>query len=291
MKSFQVSVIVPVFNAEHFVVQAVESAVVLEEVGEVILVEDGSPDNALERCRELTLKYNNVKLYRHPDGQSKGPGASRNLGIENSSFDFIAFLDADDWYLPNRFKMDREVFMDHPEAEGVYNATGFYYEESKHLDLAKLTTFRERVSPQKLAVSLLRGNKGNFTTNAITLKRNLIDRAGGFSEKLQLHQDTHMWIRCAVHGAIFPSELEVPVAVRRVHKNNRIVHRNTDSHNLYYRFLYLSLREAKISDKELFNLAFRIHFGSKSNNRLIRYALGAWELLKRPGVILKLFKQ
>src|SRR5690554_4082261 len=103
MKDPQVSVIIPVYNAANFVTQAVESAVVLGEVGEVIVVEDGSPDNALDICRELADKYSKVKLFQHPNGENRGPGASRNLGIMNASFDFISFLDADDWYLPNRF--------------------------------------------------------------------------------------------------------------------------------------------------------------------------------------------
>jgi glycosyltransferase involved in cell wall biosynthesis len=63
-------------------------------------VEDKSPDNALEVCLKLAEKYQRVKLYQHPDQQNHGAGASRNLGIEKATGEFIAFLDADDYYLP-----------------------------------------------------------------------------------------------------------------------------------------------------------------------------------------------
>jgi glycosyltransferase involved in cell wall biosynthesis len=289
MDEFKVSVIIPVYNAEKFVVHAVESAVALEEVGEIILVEDSSPDNALQKCKEMVSKYKKVQLYQHPESKNMGPGASRNLGIKHASFDYIAFLDADDWYLPNRFKRERKIFMSDPKVDGVYNATGFYFEDIEHLDLVKLTTFRERVPSSQLAISLLKGNKGSFTTDAITLRRSLIDKVGGFHEKLWLHQDTHMWVRCAVCGTIIPGELESPVAIRRVHKNNRISTRNAQSHALYYRSLFNSLKQMGKIDKEVFNMAFKVYIGTKSANVFMRYLLALVELLKSPRLLSKLF--
>ena len=123
-QNFLVSVITPVYNAEQFVRAAVESAVHLEEVGEIILIEDGSPDNALSICEELTKKYEKIKLYRHPGGVNKGAGASRNLGIKKAGFEYIALLDADDKYLPNRFKAERRIFQSRKEVEGVVNNAG-----------------------------------------------------------------------------------------------------------------------------------------------------------------------
>lgn len=63
----KISVITPVYNAEKYVTQAVESALQFDEVHEVILVEDQSPDNALEVCKKLAEQYDRVKLYQHPD--------------------------------------------------------------------------------------------------------------------------------------------------------------------------------------------------------------------------------
>ena len=63
-----ISVIIPVYNAAKFVEEAVESALAQPETSEVILVEDGSPDNSFEVCRALTEKYPKVTLMQHPGG-------------------------------------------------------------------------------------------------------------------------------------------------------------------------------------------------------------------------------
>ncbi len=78
-------------------------------------------NNVLEICRQLEEKGTRVKLYLHPDKGNHGVGASRNLGLENATSPYIAFFDADDFYLPNRFDADKRVFAENPEADGVYN--------------------------------------------------------------------------------------------------------------------------------------------------------------------------
>lgn len=88
----RISVVIPVYNAEKYVLQAVESALQFDEVYEVILVEDQSPDNALKVCEELVQRHSRVKLYQHPDKKNHGAGPSRNLGIEKSTGDFLAFF-------------------------------------------------------------------------------------------------------------------------------------------------------------------------------------------------------
>ena len=102
-----ISVIIPVYNASAFLKKAVESAIQFEEVKEIILVEDGSTDHSLEVCEILENEFGAVKLFQHPDKGNHGAGATRNLGLEKATGDFIAFLDADDYYLPNRFEMEK----------------------------------------------------------------------------------------------------------------------------------------------------------------------------------------
>src|SRR5690606_9007685 len=126
---------------------------------------------------------------------------------------YIAFLDADDWYLSNRFKLDREVFNQYADADGVYGGTGFYFQESGVLDPDKLTTFQNELAPEQVALSLLRGKEGYFHTNAITLKKVLFHKTGYFDENLILHQDTHLWILCAIQGKLYPGEINNATAV------------------------------------------------------------------------------
>lgn len=223
-KGFEVSVIIPVYNCAKFLRQAVESALQQEETAEVILVEDASPDNALEICQQLEKEYNKVKLYRHQDKKNHGAGASRNLGIEKAGCEFIAFLDGDDYYLPDRFKKTREVFNKHPDCDGVYEAAinnidkHLKTEAEKHNKLQTIN--KDNIPPSKLLYSILFENTGWFCTNGIVLKKNSYGNIR-FDEELELSQDTLFWIMLCVKSKLYPGNINWPVAVVRRHKNNR----------------------------------------------------------------------
>jgi len=227
----QVSVVIPVYNAAPFVTQAVESALQQPETGEVILIEDGSPDNALEVCRLLEARYDKVHLFRHPDGRNHGAGASRNLGMQKSSCEFIAFLDADDYYLPGRFSAAKAILASDSDCDGVYEAVGHHVQGEDGLRrwaeagkvLPELTTMSERVRPEDLWRALMdSGRFGYFHLDGLVLRRSVLRVSGHMAEGLRLHQDTEFMLRVAVVARLQPGRLEEPVARVRVHGQNRI---------------------------------------------------------------------
>ncbi|MGL6126514.1 glycosyltransferase [Chryseobacterium artocarpi] len=226
----KISVVVPVYNAEKFVSQAVESALQFEEVYEVVLVEDKSPDNALQVCRELAEKYSRVKLYQHPDKGNHGAGASRNLGIEKAEGDFISFLDADDYYLPNRFDAEKELFKN-DNVDGVYGAIGVHYYSEKAKEQYykvfgdRLTTVYQKQQPRDVFPGLLnmRGTFGLFSLDALTLRKTSLKKMEYFFKPhLRLHQDTEFIFRLSYYLNLYSGIIDSAVAVRGVHENNRI---------------------------------------------------------------------
>lgn len=227
----KISVIIPVYNAEKYVSQAVESALQFDEVYEVILVEDKSPDNALEVCKRLAEKYDRIKLYQHPDKENHGAGPTRNLGIEKSSGDFIAFLDADDYFLPNRFDAEKELFKD-PNVEGVYGALGVHYytekakEQYYSLFGDRLTTVYKRHEPKDVFPGqiYMLGSFGLFSIDALTIRRDSLTRKMDslFKSTLRLHQDTEFLFRLSYYLNLYPGILDKAIAVRGVHEDNRI---------------------------------------------------------------------
>ncbi|MFC2064940.1 glycosyltransferase family 2 protein [Chloroflexota bacterium] len=229
-QEFLVSVVTPIYNAAAFVTRAVESALDQHETCEVILVEDGSSDNSLEVCKELTAKYDRVHLYRHANGENRGAGASRNLGMEKSSCDYIAFVDADNFYLPNRFFVAKKLFNSDPECEGVYEAIGNHVFDDVGLErwikskrpVDQLKTLSKPVEPSQLAEVLISGGFGSLTLDGLVLKRSVLEKSGFMSEKLRLHQDTDFIIRAAIVARLIPGRLDEPVALRGIHDHNRI---------------------------------------------------------------------
>jgi glycosyltransferase involved in cell wall biosynthesis len=227
----QISVIIPVYNAAEFVEQAVKSALDQPEVAEVLLIEDRSPDNSLAVCQTLAEKYPQVQLYQHPNGENRGAGASRNLGILRSTSPYIAFLDADDYYLPGRFAAARQCFEQNPTADGVYDAVGTYFQDEtvrQQWETAKpgagtseLITITAPVPPERLFEALMYRKSGYFHGNGLVVKRSVFDKTGLFDEHLRLHQDTAMWMKITGKARLVAGQINTPVAMRRAHKANR----------------------------------------------------------------------
>ncbi len=103
--------IIPAYNCDKFIDKAINSALKQPEVTEVILVNDGSTDNTLKIVETLQKTSKKIKIYHHKNEVNKGRSASRNLGIKNAKGNYIAFLDADDYYLNNRFFNDKNSIL------------------------------------------------------------------------------------------------------------------------------------------------------------------------------------
>jgi len=230
--NFAVSVIIPVYNAAAFVTKAVESALSQPEVREVILVEDCSPDASLAVCQKLAGLYPQVKLFQHPDGINRGAGPSRNLGIISSTCPYIAFLDADDFYLPNRFAEARNVFEQNPDCDGVYDAVGMYYEDEASRERWRehsitgegVTTLFPAIAPADLFSVLIRGGQGHIHLNGLIIRRQVVERSGLMDESIAdtLHEDTDWVLRLAAVGRLYPGSVTEPTSMRRVHQQNRV---------------------------------------------------------------------
>jgi glycosyltransferase involved in cell wall biosynthesis len=227
----RVSVIIPVYNASAFIRKAVSSALNQPETTEIILVEDGSTDDSLQICEILTQYDERIKLVRHPDGMNCGAAASRNLGMRLANSEFIAFLDADDFYLPGRFSFAQELFANYADCDGVYEAVGIEFQNkeseilwaSSPMASVRVTTMTERLMPSDLFQALLQGKYGHFHMDGLTIKRNLLEKSGLMNEKLRsMNEDTDFILRLSLTGHLYPGNLIDPVAIRLVHESNRI---------------------------------------------------------------------
>lgn len=272
-----VCVVIPVFNAASFVEQAVRSAIEQPEVRQVILVEDGSTDDSPVICQRLTAEHREVELHRHPDGENRGPGESRNLGVRVACCDWIAFLDADDYYLPGRFREAAQVLATDGRIDGVYDAVGTEY-ESEDMRIwwaeqgrAELTTVRREVPPERLFEEILAGRNRSFHTNGVLVRRGLFDRTGPFDGHLRMCQDFAMWIKMAAVGRLAAGSLREPVAKRRLHGGNRIVRQRT-RHRQYTYLMWETLARWSVTTG----------LPAARRRRLLQGMVGAWLALDPP---------
>lgn len=266
------SVIIPVYNAENFLKGAVNSALRHQEVKEVILVEDGSKDCSLAVCKELVLEDNRVKLFQHPNGENRGAGASRNLGMKKATQTILAFLDADDYFLPNRFEVEKQVFLSNPDVDGIYGALGtqFFEENAQKVktiepDNQNTTTTSKKIPSEKLfehLIGIRKYGEGYFSIVTLSLKAQAIkDSAILFNETLRLHQDSDFIWKLAYCLKLLPGEINEPIATRGVHHNNRYNSKsdNINSFRLQFKSAILWAKEDNLPEEYVRHFKMKYH--------------------------------
>lgn len=256
-----ISVIIPVYNAALFVEKAVNSALQFDEVQEILLIEDKSSDNSLSICQNLVEKHPKIKLFQHPDKGNHGAGATRNLGLEKATQEFIAFLDADDYYLPNRFDAEKELFKDE-KTEGVFGAIGVEFlsemgkiEFEEKFKNNQLTTVNHPAEGKDVFYGLLGLDKSFgsfFHLDGLTIRKSTIDKNQlKFNEQLRVHQDSDFIIKLAYHCYLKSGKITEAVAIRGVHDDNRItkIKRYSEQFNQRQMLLWNSLYEWSLGKK------------------------------------------
>lgn len=187
-----VDVIIPTFNRATKVVRAISS--VFEQTFndyQIMLVDDGSNDNT----QAAVSKFRNALTYT-AHASNKGVSAARNTGIGQSSSPFVAFLDSDDYWLPEKLSVQMRFFEENPRAtacqtEETWIRNGHRVNPKEiHLkpsgDIFEPSLKRCLVSP-----------------SAVMLKRSLIEDIGLFDETLPACEDYDLWLRIACRYPVY----------------------------------------------------------------------------------------
>ncbi len=249
----QVSVIIPFFNASDHIDLAISSALIQPEVSELILVDDGSTDQSLEICQQWASKDQRIVICHADGNKNKGPGAARNRGIRASTKPFIAFLDADDHYLKERFRDDKVLFYNFGEAVGVYNSIlietwnqqeiPFLNNVFRHHLVLKLDMPYQKIRTQEIFQS------NGVHLNGLTIRREILPRVGLFDERLRQGQDLDFLFRLIQTGVVYAADQSRPKAVYYIHKGNTVFQLPKTlfyRKKLYRKLLLLSLQSRKI---------------------------------------------
>jgi len=184
----KVSAIIPAYNAEAFILEAIRSIEAQTyPIDEIIVVDDGSKDGTVAKVEQYGSKR--VKLVRKPNG---GSASARNLGIQVACGDVIAFLDADDQWLPQKVEKQIER-MQQTGAALVYCGKVWVDEQGR-----PIVNRDPQVSyPEgEILKDLIQGNYIT-STSCVVATRESLAQAGGFdeSEIMRNGQDYELWLR------------------------------------------------------------------------------------------------
>jgi glycosyltransferase involved in cell wall biosynthesis len=197
----EVSVIIPTYNRGWSIEKAVDSVLAQDYKDfELIVVDDGSTDNTPQ---VLDTYRGAIKVIRQ---ENKGVSAARNRGIDEASGRFIAFLDSDDLWLPQKLSRQVEFFNTSPNAlicqtEEIWIRNGVRVNPKKRHKKPSGMIFEP-----SLALCLV-------SPSAVMIRRNLLEIVGNFDETLPACEDYDLWLRISCRFPVY--RIDTPLIIKR----------------------------------------------------------------------------
>ncbi len=187
-----ISVIIPTYNREKFIAEAIKSVLVQQYNGkvEIIISDDGSTDSTLSIASEFG---NKVTILKKPfNSLSQGASGARNRGIAAVSLPFVCFLDSDDFYLPGHFHKMAEILEANHQLGFVF-CRMLECEETNGKRIFKQWThskvFKEDIKNPVVSRSHI------VHTNSFMFRKEVFENAGFFNESYLNGEDGDLWMR------------------------------------------------------------------------------------------------
>jgi glycosyltransferase involved in cell wall biosynthesis len=272
-----VSVVIPTFNREHLIVDALDSVLAQGyRPLQLVVVDDGSEDNTesvvLKWAEENAGSLQSGFSLHYVKQQNQGGNVARNRGIRESRGEYIAFLDSDDCWDAMKLEKQCQLFGKGSDVAAVYCGV-------RHMDAAtgKVTEAPPRDYPRGDLLDEMLVHDVTAPTSTYIVRRDVFSKVGAFDETLQARQDWDMWIRVSAHGDI--EALPEALVQFRSHDGPRTASNPMREIRAYESIIekYASLRAQRPARvRRLSKAAFhrrlgRVHFHN---------GLGRWQALK-----------
>jgi glycosyltransferase involved in cell wall biosynthesis/peptidoglycan/xylan/chitin deacetylase (PgdA/CDA1 family) len=217
-----VSVVIPFFNAAKFMREAIDSVIAqTHRDWELMLVDDGSTDGGTEIAQSYAAAWPGRIVYlAHEQRKNRGACASRNLGIRHCRGKYIAFLDADDAWLPHKLARQVSIMQAHPRAGMVCGASRYWHcwtgdSADRDRDYVQQLGIPADTLYDPPALLTLLYPFGEGTTPPPTdfmVRRDVLESVGGFEEEFlgvyQLHEDQALLLKLYWNASIYISAEE-----------------------------------------------------------------------------------
>jgi glycosyltransferase involved in cell wall biosynthesis len=220
-----VTVIMPVFNAERFVAEALESIWAQQYPAlEVLVVDDGSTDGSVDRVSAVRAEHRELILLTLDD--NRGPGAARNAGLAVARGKWITFLDADDRMAPERLSFQVAYLTEHQDVDVVVG--------TETIEIAP------GVRPPAW-LGLPRPPRPRYYQMSMMARRAAFARVGPFDESFRMGSD-HDWMCRAATAGVRTALVDRVLLVRRLHGAN-LTYRTDEMRRAMERVLLKSARD------------------------------------------------
>ncbi|NJM76712.1 MAG: glycosyltransferase family 2 protein [Acaryochloridaceae cyanobacterium RU_4_10] len=256
-----VSVIMIFLNEETFIQEAIESVIAQTyDHWELLLVDDGSRDRSAKIAKAYVAQYPGKIIYLDHDGhQNRGMSATRNLGIDRAKGEYLAFLDGDDVYLPEKLAQQVEIMTSHPDAAMVYGHTQDWFSwtgnpADSQRDLIydlKVQTDTSIKPPLLFNLCLKREAPSPCTCSAL-LRRDIFAKVGRFEESFRgLYEDQVFFSKVMLQFPVFVSSKWWDRYRRRLDSCNSTARKTGQNYAL--RLAYLNWLEQYFDERAITN--------------------------------------
>ncbi len=188
----KISVVMPTYNNAAYIPSALESiAAQGYPETEVIIIDDGSTDDT----KRVVDQYG--QAVRYFSQANAGPAVARNTGLAEATGEYVAFLDADDWFLPSKFYKQGAALTNNPRVGAMHGGWTLINEKGRML---------EKVEPWHVAPKLNLAtwiNQQPVRLGAMLFRREWLTRVGGFDPTMRQAEDTDLLLRLAIEGCQF----------------------------------------------------------------------------------------
>ncbi len=194
MQPATVSVVIPAYNSERYIADAIKSVLAQSfRPHEIIVVDDGSSDGTARALQPFAgvIRY----LYQ----ENRGEPAARNTGMRATSGSYIAFLDADDLWAPEKLELQMAYFAAHPSCAFVYSDMTTF-DENGVIDPSVKVRFNITFPRGNIFPALFRETL--FGSGSVVFRKDCIEKVGYFDEDFLVGSDYEMWLRMARHFEI-----------------------------------------------------------------------------------------
>lgn len=189
-----ISVIMPLYNKRHYVKRAIESIQKQTLTDwELIIVDDGSTDGSTD---EVPQNDSRIQMIHQ---ENKGPGAARNRGIRMASGKFITFIDADNYYYPQKLQVEMEQLWQKKNANWMISA--FEYEKDDKIELRYIHDINNneiKAQPLVFDNAINELQLSGMPSEGMCIKRDLLGPLSGFNEDMRCFENTEFIIRYAL---------------------------------------------------------------------------------------------
>ena len=202
-----VSVLMPVYNAERYVAQAIES--ILNQTFsnfEFLIIDDGSTDRSLKILQQYAVRDQRIRLHSRPN---TGLAVALNEMLQTARGELIARMDADDIALPDRFERQVSFLGDHAEVVCVGGSYEMIDDRGRFL-----TTLSVASDDPTIQQSALAGH-GSICHPTAMMRRSALVQIGGYDASLLPAEDVDLWLKLGELGKL--ANLSAPVLKYRLH--------------------------------------------------------------------------